>query len=176
MSNIKNLRDVGSAINQILGENVLKEKSLFRSGELNQVQHQEELPNICTILNLRRTPDPAFTEIANVNVAPLETMNNYLIETSVFQEWVQRAFDTLAHVQWPLLLHCTAGKDRTGVLVAILLKNIGIPDQAIVTEYLLSDGNCYKESMENLLFRFSEHRHLQMSQTQRNSIQALLCV
>jgi len=92
MSNIKSLRDVGPGINKLLGSTVLKENTLFRSGELSQVKCPDELPNINTILNLRRTPDLVLGSTSNVSVAPLETMNNYLIELDVFKEWIQRIF------------------------------------------------------------------------------------
>ncbi|KAK0612359.1 protein-tyrosine phosphatase-like protein, partial [Bombardia bombarda] len=41
----------------------------------------------------------------------------------------------------PLLVHCTAGKDRncTGVLCALVLALCGVPDEAIAHEYSLTD-------------------------------------
>ena len=41
--------------------------------------------------------------------------------------------------QLPLVIHCTAGKDRTGVAVALLLMLLGVPDEVIVAEYTLSN-------------------------------------
>ena len=38
----------------------------------------------------------------------------------------------------PAIVHCTAGKDRTGVLVAVLLGVLGVPDETIVEDYALS--------------------------------------
>jgi protein-tyrosine phosphatase len=35
----------------------------------------------------------------------------------------------------PALLHCAAGKDRTGVVVAVLLSALGVPDEAVVADY-----------------------------------------
>lgn len=37
-----------------------------------------------------------------------------------------------------VLFHCAAGKDRTGVVAALLLSVLGVPDDAIVDDYLLS--------------------------------------
>lgn len=39
----------------------------------------------------------------------------------------------------PCLVHCTAGKDRTGVLVALLFLLAGVDKEAIADEYSLTD-------------------------------------
>ncbi|KAI1359983.1 tyrosine phosphatase [Xylaria arbuscula] len=39
----------------------------------------------------------------------------------------------------PCLVHCTAGKDRTGVVVALALSLCGVPDEAVVREYSLTE-------------------------------------
>jgi len=39
----------------------------------------------------------------------------------------------------PLLFHCFAGKDRSGVAAALLLDVLGVPREAIVADYLLSN-------------------------------------
>lgn len=38
-----------------------------------------------------------------------------------------------------VLVHCHAGKDRTGVLVALLLAAVGVPDRTIAADYALSN-------------------------------------
>ncbi|KFY80954.1 hypothetical protein V499_00249 [Pseudogymnoascus sp. VKM F-103] len=38
----------------------------------------------------------------------------------------------------PFLFHCTAGKDRTGVLAALILQLVGVPRDHITHDYLLS--------------------------------------
>lgn len=47
--------------------------------------------------------------------------------------------------QAPLYFHCTAGKDRTGVCAAILLTLLGVRDDVIVREFLLT--NEYRRSI-----------------------------
>ena len=38
----------------------------------------------------------------------------------------------------PAVFHCTVGKDRTGVLAAVVLGLLGVPDEVIVDDYVLS--------------------------------------
>jgi protein-tyrosine phosphatase len=38
----------------------------------------------------------------------------------------------------PLVFHCAAGKDRTGVLAAVLLSLLGVPDDDVVADYARS--------------------------------------
>jgi protein-tyrosine phosphatase len=38
----------------------------------------------------------------------------------------------------PLLFHCAAGKDRTGVLAAVVLGVLGVDEDVIVADYVLS--------------------------------------
>jgi len=38
----------------------------------------------------------------------------------------------------PFLFHCTAGKDRTGVLAALFLKIAGVDDESIIRDYVLT--------------------------------------
>jgi protein-tyrosine phosphatase len=40
----------------------------------------------------------------------------------------------------PLVVHCTAGKDRTGLAVALLLDVLGVPDEVILADYTLSNA------------------------------------
>jgi len=39
----------------------------------------------------------------------------------------------------PALIHCTYGKDRTGVAVAIILRSLGVPREKVMEDYLLSN-------------------------------------
>ena len=39
---------------------------------------------------------------------------------------------------YPAMLHCSAGKDRTGILSALILGLLGVPDEVIVVDYTLS--------------------------------------
>ncbi|MEZ3162057.1 tyrosine-protein phosphatase [Microbacterium sp. BWT-B31] len=49
-----------------------------------------------------------------------------------------------------VLVHCTAGKDRTGVSVALLLDAVGADREAIVADYASSAGNLAGEWAERI--------------------------
>ncbi len=51
----------------------------------------------------------------------------------------------------PAMFHCSAGKDRTGVLAALLLGALGVPDETIVADYSLS-----RDAMERMLVWLQE--------------------
>ncbi|GAB2485544.1 tyrosine-protein phosphatase [Jatrophihabitans fulvus] len=52
-----------------------------------------------------------------------------------------RAFREMASDGLPVLVHCAAGKDRTGVLVGLLLSLLGVPDYEIVADYARTAEN-----------------------------------
>ncbi len=35
-----------------------------------------------------------------------------------------------------VVVHCAAGKDRTGIVIAVLLSTVGVPDDVIVADYM----------------------------------------
>lgn len=41
---------------------------------------------------------------------------------------------------YPVAVFCTAGKDRTGVAIAMVLSVLGVPDDVIAADYALSEG------------------------------------
>lgn len=59
----------------------------------------------------------------------------------------------------PLAFYCTAGKDRTGMIAAIILSLVGVPDENIVEDYSLS-ANVYAE--------MNDHKAMVGALSQRN--------
>jgi len=49
---------------------------------------------------------------------------------------VVAAVRTIASSEGPVLVHCAAGKDRTGVVVALALSAVGVRPEAIVADYM----------------------------------------
>lgn len=64
----------------------------------------------------------------------------------------------------PTLVHCTAGKDRTGVLVAVLLRAAGVTASAVIADHARTTAAMegvrarlpYDESVEELIREFPE--------------------
>jgi protein-tyrosine phosphatase len=50
-----------------------------------------------------------------------------------------RALTVLAEGDHPAVFHCAAGKDRTGVLAALLLLALGVPEDVVVDDYQLTE-------------------------------------
>ncbi len=48
-------------------------------------------------------------------------------------------FDQLLQADAPLVFHCTAGKDRTGVAAALILLALGVPRDVVLQDFLLSN-------------------------------------
>ncbi|MFI0350535.1 tyrosine-protein phosphatase [Actinomadura sp. 9N407] len=53
-----------------------------------------------------------------------------------FKDVLQRLGDG---AQTPLLYNCTAGKDRTGAMSAVILRLLGVPEKTVVEDFLLSN-------------------------------------
>lgn len=45
----------------------------------------------------------------------------------------------LDEANWPILIHCNAGKDRAGIAVTLILEAIGVDRETIMQEYLLTN-------------------------------------
>ncbi len=64
------------------------------------------------------------------------TYRGLVVESApVFARW----FALLLEDERPLVFHCTAGKDRTGWAAALLLHALGVPQQVIAQDYLLTN-------------------------------------
>lgn len=75
---------------------------------------------------------------ANGNIAPDQVLNR-LYARCLASESLPQAITRIAeNADRPTLFHCAAGKDRTGVVAAVVLSLLGVDEDAIVTDYLRS--------------------------------------
>ncbi|KAF1949632.1 hypothetical protein CC80DRAFT_555205 [Byssothecium circinans] len=64
---------------------------------------------------------------------------------------VKQIFDVLADEKnWPVIVHCTQGKDRTGLIVMLLLFLLDVDIDAIEKDYLLSEPELEAEKAERI--------------------------
>lgn len=64
----------------------------------------------------------------------------YLDLTAACKDAVAAVFHALAEEEQAIVFHCVAGKDRTGIVAALLLSALGVPDASIAEDYQLTDG------------------------------------
>lgn len=110
-------------------------------------------------------PDPEFPGVKNIAMnalfAPDGTEQNFdleeivrseeglrLLTDGVHEGYVRMPFENPAYKalfaailagETPVLFHCTAGKDRTGVAAALLLRTLGVSRKDVIADYLLTN-------------------------------------
>ena len=68
--------------------------------------------------------------------ADLESIYRMILDER--QAELKAVFDVMREDAFPLLIHCTAGKDRTGVVSALMLGLAGVDHQTIAADYALT--------------------------------------
>jgi protein-tyrosine phosphatase len=86
-------------------------------------------PVMHTILADASTPEGARTAIIKF----------YAQMPDDYHEEYAALLHKIAAGKLPVLVHCTAGKDRTGVAIAVLLTTLGVPRQTVVDDYALTE-------------------------------------
>lgn len=68
---------------------------------------------------------------------------------------MKRIIDTIMNAENNVLFFCNAGKDRTGVVSAIILHRLGADDEYIINDYMLSADNL-KDMLQSYAKQFPE--------------------
>ncbi|MDD3243377.1 MAG: tyrosine-protein phosphatase [Eubacteriales bacterium] len=89
-----------------------------------------------------------------IPVCPAEVPPSYL-EMTQGEEAMRQVFGCLARAKGTTLFHCTAGKDRTGVVAALLLLLVGVAREAVVRDYAASHA-CLAGVMRQVLAQHPE--------------------
>lgn len=145
---ISNLRDAG-------GTGYIKTGVLYRSANLNSVTSKDDkaqlaiLLNKGTIIDFRESDengyksDPSISGVGHESdsINGEDTAAGYR-KTFINDSSARRAFadalTTIATSDGPVLVHCKAGKDRTGWTVALAMMAVGATKSQALKEYLKS--------------------------------------
>lgn len=163
---VENARDLGGTP---LADGSVAFDTLFRGPPLSQLSAAgcAELSGrgLRTIVDLRIESErvaepetPCALEQASVVLAPLPvpyevSPENYVADLNS-RESIGQVFRTLADDNaYPVYIHCTWGRDRTGVVAALILTALGASRPDIMQEYLLSRRTvgAYPHSLEAML-------------------------
>jgi protein-tyrosine phosphatase len=159
-----NFRDLGGY--RTSGGQKVAWRRLFRSSELHHmtshdiIQFKEEI-RLHSVIDLRSSRQ--LEPLSPLNEVGVEYYNIPLIERGNDQENVNQDFSNMGEVysylvrreefgrrivealeiiaepdNLPLVFHCSAGKDRVGILTAIVLGILGVTDEDIIEDYVLT--------------------------------------
>lgn len=89
----------------------------------------------------------------NLNV---DMLTQYVEMLDIGRESIGDIFNALAEdATYPVVVHCVAGKDRTGIVSALLLRALNVDDATIAADYTLS-GEYITPRLEAELAQFTE--------------------
>lgn len=75
-----------------------------------------------------------------------------------YRSLVRRSFRALAEAEGPVLVYCSAGKDRTGFVAALLLDLLGVDEADIIEDYMASNAGEAKSALgPEIARRFALH-------------------
>jgi protein-tyrosine phosphatase len=146
INSVLNIRDASTS-----SGNVLKEGVLYRSAQLVRLNQKDaktlkELLANGVIIDLRTDesrasdPDKPVSGVTKANI-PIEGLldTDVMVTDPVRRSQLAKALKTAANANGPVYVHCVAGKDRTGWMVAMIMYAVGANDTQVMREYLKSN-------------------------------------
>lgn len=65
----------------------------------------------------------------------------HTVYAQMIDEQMERIVDTIMNAKSNVMYFCTAGKDRTGAVSAVILRRLGYSDEVIIGDYMKSGEN-----------------------------------
>lgn len=87
---------------------------------------------------LAPTLGPLLARIHDAATARVALTDFYAEMPDVYRPEYTALFRRLLNRDTPMVVHCTAGKDRTGVAAAVLLSALGVPRMTVIADYALT--------------------------------------
>ena len=100
------------------------------------------LLNIDINADLRANPSElleTMKEDRSVEALKCANVRNYAAMPGALRPRFRELIQAIVDGETPVLIHCTAGKDRTGVLTALLLLALSVPEDVVKADYLRSE-------------------------------------
>lgn len=142
-----NFRDVGEFLTLITGQGILPPNRILRGGKTDYVESAADIGNPKSIINLRKGHDVELFGADYYHFPIANKIEKYHTEQKEVRRWLNDIMKLFEgnELAYPVLIHCLSGKDRTGIVVAAILLILGVDQQAITEEYLLSDGEVHED-------------------------------
>jgi protein-tyrosine phosphatase len=143
-----NFRDFGEFINLISGRTILPAGRVFRGGTIKAIADPLKIGNPKTIFCLQKGADHPLPGICNQHFPISNDREKYDTSAPEVRTWLKTILRTLeSGIEFPLYVHCLSGRDRTGVVVAALLKVSGADEECIDAETRFVFGNCQSKGI-----------------------------
>ncbi len=148
---VTNLRDIGGW--PALDSKTVKEGMVLRGSELDFCEEEKGWEALFTkTLNIKteidfRFPDEirhSFGKIPHAHYCQIPILCYEKIASDEQKLNFKKIFDLFADKEnYPIYLHCVAGADRTGTVVALLKALLGVSENDIATDYELTSLSIY---------------------------------
>ncbi|QMU78803.1 tyrosine-protein phosphatase [Streptacidiphilus sp. PB12-B1b] len=93
-----------------------------------------------TYLNLSIEHRPYDQSVIDSGVDPWRYLADRYAEVALDgAKEIRQALEAIASDSAPLVFHCASGKDRTGLLAALVLGLLDVPDQDIIADFALTE-------------------------------------
>ena len=142
---VKNVRDIGGYKTYLINNGIIKQGLFYRSGQLNDItkEGKEIIKNlgIKVEIDLREKLKNTGPYIENVEYHPIPIdLGNHEERFEKLEEQYYKVFSLISNVDnKPIILHCLAGADRTGIMSFALLTLLGCDYDDILRDYLFTN-------------------------------------
>jgi protein-tyrosine phosphatase len=97
----------------------------------------EQQPSVIAGLQARAVRAPMVRDLEVLPASDLSAIYRYMV-TECGDSIGAAVRELSAPGSLPAMVHCSAGKDRTGIVIALVLAVLGVPDELIGADYALS--------------------------------------
>lgn len=110
------------------------------------ISHEKKVHSMKTLVLMPRMEDLYVSMVTGESLDNVVKVLTYIL--------------TMPYQKYSVVFHCTAGKDRTGIIAALLLTFLGVDRTTVIHDYLLTNKNVqFKANMAYLGLLLAKHNH-----------------